>query len=83
MKGSLVRFIYPNIFGPQEFDMYGKNRFGLDRSDQFMSGHVRMQYSLPKILDLKIFMIQNILGDQKILLPNSFWTQNHLGINFF
>ena len=28
--------------------MYGKDRLGYDRFGQFMSGHVTMEYSLPK-----------------------------------
>ena len=30
------------------FAMYGKDRLGYDRFGQFMSGHVTMEYSLPK-----------------------------------
>ena len=62
MKGSLVRFIYPNIFGLQIFDMYGKDRLGLDRSGQFMSGHVRIEYSLPKVIGSENFWDPKYFG---------------------
>ena len=83
MKRVFGKIYLPrHFFGLQIFDTYGKGRLGSDSSGQFMSGHIRMDYSLPKIFGSE-FCIQNIFGEQNSLRPKIVWTQSYFGINIF
>ena len=59
------------------------NWLGQDRSGQFMSGHVRTEYSLPKSFGSEHFWDPKYFGSPKNSLIQNFWTQIDFGIENF
>ena len=74
-RGSLVRFIDRN-----SMVRTGWIKTGLVSSCLDMSGRNILDQ---KFLDMKIFVIQNILGDERNHWAKNFWTQNYFGIKIF
>ena len=65
-------YLPKHFFWSANIHTNGKDRMGQVRSGQFVSGHIRTEYSLPKFLDSKYFERLKVSSTQNFLDPNFF-----------